>query len=220
MEKQTKALTTQAREHDSVWANLPWFVNGTLKTTERVAAEAHLTSCLVCRREVVALKALQEIVSSRTADPRCEGALVRLHERIDQAAEGRRVFPWAAVAVLVVVAGLAGLVAVDHGLVADYGARDAFTTLGARTVYTLDDDVMKARIVFKQDVTERQLRELLLAVDAELIDGPTPRGTYTIAMPRVLRTDDVRAAVERLRESRRVIFVEPIVSSGSQRRYD
>jgi len=56
-----------------------------------------------------------------------------------------------------------------------------------------------------------QLRELLLLAQAELIDGPTPRGAYTITLPKVAQGDDLQAAVALLRDSKQEVFVEPIL---------
>jgi len=213
-------LDAHDREHGRVWSTLPWFVNGTLNDDECRDVETHLSVCLVCRREAAALRALAEAVASRTLEPKCEAALDRLHERLDDTSRPGLVFPWAGAAVLAVITGLAGLVAVNTGLVGSGAQANVYNTLGVRTIEVLDDARPKARIVFDQDMTEWQLRELLLAVDAELIDGPTPRGAYTIAMPHVSRSEDVRAAVAKLRQSNRVIFVEPIVAVAGQRGKD
>ena len=220
MDKETsKNLTALGAEHDRVWANLPWFVNATLSAAEQREATVHLSSCLVCHRALAGLRALQNAVTGRTAEPRCEAALDRLHERMVEGANPRRVFPSAAAAVLAIVTGLTGMVALNTGLI---GSGDgAFNTLGSRTIMMVDDNVARARIVFDQDMTELQLRKLLLAVDAEMIDGPTPRGAYTIAFPEITSSNtDMQSAVAILRESKRVIFVEPIVSIGSSSRED
>jgi hypothetical protein len=136
-------------------------------------------------------------------------------------ANPRRVFPWAAAAVLAIVTGLTGMVALNTGLIGSGSGAGAFNTLGSRTIMMVDDNVSRARIVFDRDMTELQLRKLLLAVGAEMIDGPTPRGAYTIAFPEITSSNtDMRSAVAILRESKRVIFVEPIVSIGSSSRED
>jgi hypothetical protein len=216
MSTNSTSLASHDAEHERVWSTLPWLVNGTLSVVEQQRVERHSSTCLVCRREVLALGALREAMASRTLEPKCETALVRLHERIDNDAAGR-IFPWAAAAVLAVVTGLVGLAAINIGLIPLRDQDNAYSTLGARSIELDDDTVAKARIVFEHDVTERQLRELLLAFDAELIDGPTPRGAYTIGMPRVTRSEELQAVVASLRQSKRVIFVEPVVVSRSQR---
>ena len=38
------------------------------------------------------------------------------------------------------------------------------------------------RVVFADDITEKQLRELLLSIDSQVIDGPSPLGVYSIAL--------------------------------------
>ena len=207
-------------EHDRVWSNLPWFVNQTLNADEQNEAAAHLSICLVCRRELNGLNALQNAVTARTSEPRCEAALNRLHERMNESAERSRVIPWAAAAVLAIVTGLTGVMAFNTGLIGTGGSNGAFITLGARTIMMVDDDIARARIVFEQDMTELQLRKLLLSMDAELIDGPTPRGAYTIALPKLIDNAELHGAVAKLRESKRVIFVEPIVPIGASRRED
>lgn len=215
MHKETsKNLTALGAEHDRVWANLPWFVNESLSTPEQREAIVHLSSCLVCRRELSGLRALQNAITGRTAEPRREAALDRLHERMVASAIPRRIFPWAAAAVLTIVTGLAGMVALNTGLSGSGSGAGAFNTLGSRAITMIDDNVFTARILFDQDMTELQLRKLLLAVGAEMIDGPTPRGAYTIAFPELTSNNDMQSAVTILRASKRVIFVEPILSIG------
>jgi hypothetical protein len=219
-EELDKNLNEPGSEHDRVWSNLPWFVNQTLSADEQREAAAHLSSCLTCRRELAGLRTLQNVVAARTLEPRREAALDRLHERMNENTESRRIFPWAAAAVLAIVTGLTALVALNTGLIGSSGGTSAFITLGSRTITMVDDNVASARIVFDQDMTELQLRKLLLAVDAELIDGPTPRGAYTIAFPEIDSSTGMHSAVAVLRESKRVIFVEPIVSIGGSGRED
>ncbi|TDJ68413.1 MAG: hypothetical protein E2O35_02780 [Proteobacteria bacterium] len=213
-------LIAHDAEHERVWSSLPWFVNGTLSVGERQAADSHLSMCLVCRREAIALGALREAIASRTLEPRCESALKHLHQRIDAPVYARTAFPWAAAAVLAIVVGLASVSSIKTGLISIGGQSDTYVTLGSRTIEVNDGAVATARIVFKQFVTERQLRDLLLAVDAELVDGPTPRGAYTIALPQVSDGEELQAVVASLRQSKRVIFVEPIIIPGSQRTND
>lgn len=199
---------------------LPWYVNGTLSPDESTAVRTHLARCLVCRRELANLQSLLEAINARSHEPRTEAALDRMHARLERPPAARRLFPWAAAAALVVVAGLAGFIGMNTGLIG--GDRDShgYLTLGARSVDATAMSQVTARIVFGHGTTERQLRELLLAAGAELIDGPTPRGAYTIALPGVSPADDPQQAVADLRASARVLFVEPIVPVRQRRRAD
>ncbi len=205
-------------EHSRAALDLPWYVNGTLNATEHAMVRAHLSRCLVCRRELATLTTLREAVARRSREPRAEAALARIHARLERAPASRRLFPWAAAAALVIVTGLAGFVGVNTGLLGGASDEHGYLTLGSRSVDGADPDHVTARIVFGHGTTERQLRELLLAAEAELVDGPTPRGAYTIALPEVSRGDDLQQAVATLRASERVLFVEPIVSARQRRR--
>ncbi|MFT4562775.1 MAG: hypothetical protein ACI9BW_002522 [Gammaproteobacteria bacterium] len=207
-------LSAFESEHDRVWANLPWFVNETLDADEFVEAKKHLATCLVCRREIASLKVLSKVLSTRTLDPQCETALDRLHARLDENNQQAWTFPWAAAAVLVIVTGLAGIINLNSGLLTNSGANDAYITLGARTTEMGETGTFSARIVFARDVTEFQMRRLLLSSQVELIDGPTPRGAYTIAMSAVTNSADLQTALGKLRDSKQVLFVEPIVGIG------
>jgi hypothetical protein len=209
-------LSAFETEHDRVWSNLPWFVNETLEADEFVEAKTHLATCLVCRREVASLEVLRRALSTRTLDPKCETALDRLHARLDASTKRAWTFPWAAAAVLVIMTGLAGIINLNSGLISNLGTDNAYITLGARTTEMDETGTYAARIVFDRDVTELQLRRLLLSSQVELIDGPTPRGAYTIAMPAVKNVEDLQAAVARLRDSKQVLFVEPIVGIGGK----
>jgi hypothetical protein len=205
-------------EHEQVWLNLPWYVNDTLAAPEHAAAQKHLSVCLVCRREAAALRSMQRVLVARTLDPQCEAALQRLNARLDRNAAGERLFPWAAAAVLVLVTGLTGLVGLNTGLGGKTETNKAYITLGTRTTEMADTSFVTARIVFDHDVTELQMRKLLLAADAELVDGPTTRGAYTIALSAASASDDLQAALSILRESKQVLFVEPIIAVGASRR--
>lgn len=208
-------LSTFDAQHDRVWENLPWFANNTLGDEERRESASHLSICLVCRREVDGLKALHEAMASRNLEPQCESALDRLHERLDESTRATPAVPWAAAAVLAIVTGLAGLININSGLMGSVSGNNAYMTLGARTTQLIDNKIVTARIVFDEGVTEFQLRELLLSAEAEMVDGPTARGAYTIAMPKVRRGEDLQAAVAKLRDSDRVLFVEPIIGLGN-----
>lgn len=207
-------------EHERVMLDLPWYVNGTLSESGQASVGAHLARCLVCRRELAALNALSSAVTSRVREPRAEAALARIHARFDDESTRRRLFPWAAAAVLVIVAGLAGFVGINTGLLGGSAGNTGYLTLGARSVDARENSLVTARIVFGHGVTERQLRETLLDAEAELIDGPTPRGAYTIGLPQVARGDDLQQAVAALRASDRVLFVEPIIAPPQRSRTD
>jgi hypothetical protein len=67
-------------------------------------------------------------------------------------------------------------------------------------------------VLFKPDSTEQQIRVVLTANDARLVDGPTAAGAY------VLRVEDARRdeALQRLRQSGQIVLAEPIEPADPQ----
>ena len=50
--------------HEESIELLPWLVNGSLTASEREAVQTHAESCIVCRRELAELEALQESIQA------------------------------------------------------------------------------------------------------------------------------------------------------------
>ena len=71
---------------------------------------------------------------------------------------------------------------------------------------------LTARLVFYHNVTEGQLRSVLLSVGADLVDGPTPRGVYTIVIHQTAASGGAASALSHLRHSRKVVYVEPTLA--------
>jgi hypothetical protein len=194
-------------EHNRVSALLPWYTNHSLPPEEARSIEVHLNRCLVCRRDFELLRVLGQQMSCRRLDPQCEAALERLHVRLDT--EGFPI-PWAAAAVLVLVAGFFMLVSHNAGLSPLGETPTNYTTLGVRPINTVAREVPSARIVFDENVREQEFRQLLMSIDAEVTDGPSSIGAYSIALPRVRTAADQASAFAQLRASDAVIFLEPI----------
>ena len=218
-------------EHDRVFGNLPWFVNQTLVGNERQEANAHLSCCLVCRRELAALKALREAVTSRTAEPRCEAALGRLHERMNERAFRRRVVPWAAAAVLVLVLGLTGVVAFNAGVMSSSREITASAPVGATTAAVVDEALANVPAVVDGRAPTLPSAEGMLADTTSLpnIDevasgrvatAPSVQGNYVFVPLWHVRKASLYNAASKTDEVREVIFFEPILSSATPSKKD
>ena len=70
---------------------------------------------------------------------------------------------------------------------------------------------VRAHLVFYDNITERQLRALLLSVGADLIEGPTPQGVYTVAFTRTADPVEIERVLSELRHSRRIVYAEPLL---------
>ena len=199
-------------EHERVWLLLPWFVNGSMHDAEEV--RVHVGECLVCRREVQALRVLSDAVRAPAAAPRCEDALRRLNARIDHRRGHRSPTPWAAAAVLALVCGLVvNLLGNTQASIA-WLRNTGLSMMSQSHVAEGGPGALRAHLVFYDNITERELRALLLSVGAELIEGPTRYGVYTIAFERAAGPLDAAEALSQLRHSRRVVFAEPLIANS------
>lgn len=121
------------------------------------------------------------------------------------AANEPRWLRWAALAQCVIIAGLALLLArpepeaAYHALGADVGA-SALTPSSGNIV-----------VIFAPGTAEQDLRRLLQAQDARIVDGPTVTGAYVLDIPAAGRVQ----ALQTLRASPAVKLAEPLDSGAT-----
>lgn len=200
-------------EHQEAWALLPWHANGTLRAEAATRLERHLRACLVCRRESELLKALASHVMLPRADSECEAALARLNARIAHRVRRPRQLPWAAAAMLTMSTMLLAWSA-ENAETSTEWLRNAGFSMSPPRIEEVTRRPLgpQVNLVFYDDITERELRSLVLAIDAEVVEGPTPDGVYTLAFARQMSPGEVMEALRRLRHSRRVLFAEPAMN--------
>ncbi|HUO86568.1 MAG TPA: zf-HC2 domain-containing protein [Thermoanaerobaculia bacterium] len=211
--------------HQEAWELLPWYVNGTLGSDERQAVEVHLDRCPLCRSELAASRELAFAVRAAEESPQAvELRLERLLDRLEPPATAQsappRVAPrrrgdhlrpavrWVlalqAAALLVLTLGLGSLLARQPPGPTTGG----FRTLAAAPVEAVTPGhTPTVRAVFSPTASEAELRRLLLAVEARLIDGPSAAGVYTLQ----LVGEAPEAALERLRAAPLVELAEAVI---------
>lgn len=206
--------TGAGARHEAAWLLLPWLANATLANAERDAVQAHVNGCLSCRRELANLRALAALVKAPVGDQRCEDALRRLHTRIVTRTPARASAPWAAAAMMVMVAGLVSMLSVNTESSVAWLKNTGLSMMSQTHIVDSSSRAVRAHLVFYDNITERQLRALLLSVGADLIEGPTPHGVYTIAFDHSTGEPDVYEALSKLRHSRRVVYAEPVIPTS------
>ena len=203
------ALRDHAARHAGIFEILPWYVNGTLRGPERASVVGHLEGCLTCRRELELLQALQGALRAPASDRRCEDALRRLHVRMATRTTGSP--PWATAAVLALVVGLVATLSDNTEASVAWLRNTGLSMMSQSHVADSSTGSVRAHLVFYDNITERQLRALLLSVGADLIEGPTPQGVYTVAFTRTVDAQEIRRVLSELRHSRRVVYAEPLL---------
>jgi anti-sigma factor RsiW len=179
---------------------LPWYVTGRLTPEERARVEIHLSGCEACQAELGIERQLHARIADLPLDvERGWASMSRLLERergLGRAAHRpafanvRRRFSarplwlgWA-VAAQVGVLTLLGAFVVTHEPTSQ-PAR--YHVLGAAPETAAAD----AMAIFKPDVPEHRLRELLQASHAQLVGGPTEAGAYVLHLPPAERAADL-----------------------------
>jgi anti-sigma factor RsiW len=216
-----RVLRFAAPGHRAVDALLPWFVNGTLDGAELVLVEAHLRECPRCQREVAWLREFQTAYAGADSAPDAAESFRKLSQQLDAPGPtpgrwwrlrrawsnlGERLLPWAPWAVaaqLVVIALLGGL------LWSGDRPPGPYRTLGASE--TGGPPAGNLIVVFDPASSEAQLRRVLNAIGARLVDGPSEAGAYVLAVP------PERAALARkaLGAERSVVLVRQLGAGGA-----
>jgi anti-sigma factor RsiW len=179
--------------HREVDELLPWFVNGTLEGRELAAVEQHVRECARCRREVALLQRLQAVCAIDVPAPDATPSYRRLHERI----AGRRWLgslrdrvlglsrPWQrapAWAKWAIAAEFAGIVMLAGRIAMPAGeSAGLYQTLGAPAARVAHDGTVA--VVFVPEATESELRRIVRAAGARVVDGPTESNAYVLEVP-------------------------------------
>lgn len=208
--------------HRRAWELLPWYVNGSLDGGELEALEAHLGDCEACRHELALeerwareIRASEELVYSP------ERAFAELSSRLAESDSGRRRSPQAAReswwrrwlrplleggagGLRVAVAVQAAVMLLLVGVLWVEPEPAEFRTV-SDVVAEAEVEGAHVRVVFEEEITEAELRRILLSAEARFVDGPSRRGLYTLE----IAEDRFDETVERLRNDDRVLFAEP-----------
>jgi hypothetical protein len=197
-------------EHDTAYELLPWLANGSLAGAERDSIDAHVRSCIACRRELKELERLQLAVRSQpTVHVSADGGLARLERQLDReaAASGppaRRaqryvpLFRFAAVA-SVGVAFLAALLWLAPYVPNQPNYRTTATQSG--------DQRAQIDLVFDRQTANADMQAVLQTVDGEIVAGPSELGRYRVRIHDGSATDaELATVVEKLAHDPRVRF--------------
>jgi len=202
-------------EHRIADALLPWFVNGTLSDDERASVDRHLRECARCRREVEVLRQLQAFCRSVPGGIDAKAGLRNLNGRISAASRRGSIWPWLERFLerwrrapqwtrWVIVTEFAGAVALTAFVGAHDGESSApYRTLGASS---RTSPYGMIAVVFTPDVAEAEMRRIVQAAGARIVDGPTSADAYVLRVPTGHRTN----ALVTLRSEPAVVLAEPL----------
>lgn len=200
-------------DHDTSWSLIPWWVNETLSPEEAAGVAQHVNQCQQCQLEVQEQRRLADALSMHAASSadanegwdRLARALDR-EPRSDsnERASLRKLLIAAVVAQLILFGGMIAYVGWLHSP----SNAGSFRTLStpARTAVT----GARLRVVPAPETTVSSLQTSLLAVDGQIVDGPSAAGVFTIRVPLAQRNE----ALDSLRSKPFILLAEPLPAEG------
>jgi len=203
--------------HHAVRDLLPWFVTGALGETETHLVDGHLQTCAACRGELEWERQLREAnnveLPGRDVDRAFAALRARLpaharatsswRERLQAWRESVLPRPWlgwalaaqtAAISVLLVVLASTRVQTADEAHTYRALSRPAAAE-PARLV-----------VAFAPHTEVAELRRVLLANGARIVDGPTAADAYILAVA----PEKLDAAVQQLRAEKSVLLVQSL----------
>ncbi len=216
----------QNQDHDYVWELLPWYVTDEISPQELSEVETHLKDCMTCQQEVVRCRELNQSVKTNqtevwTPSPahftnilaNVEASEDRRTKSQDSSGWFAKWVPWLVDTPRPARFALALQGAFVVALATTLFIRTLVPTQGYQTLSSPAEpaatSTQQVQLVFADNITEKELRELLLGIPARLIAGPTPLGVYTIALnPSAANFPPIQQALTQLRAHPKVRLAE------------
>jgi anti-sigma factor RsiW len=192
------------RSHEPA-SSLAWYAAGTLSERERRDVERHLETCAECRAELASIQVLRrdlrgaydaepgpssrvkntvlERIRASSTEPVTQIETFRRREltppRDERANRGwsrpLRVPQWASAAALLLIVVQAGFLLRSNF--------DRAPGAGEVTTRALPPQTTRLRAVFDPQASALQIRQVLSALGARIVDGPTSEGAYVVELP-------------------------------------
>jgi hypothetical protein len=199
--------------HEKVQRLLPWLLAGTLDSTDLALVQPHLEACAQCQADLAWQRKLRAAAplpdTAFDADRAFAQLLPRLGPQAPRigvldrwrraAAANSTWLRWTAAAQLAVIGVLSLMLARPWSDAGDYRAMGAAPQTQGNLV-----------VVFKPDTTEREMRRILQAAGARVVDGPTVTDAYVLALPANQQTK----ALTRLRAEPSVTLAQPLAAES------
>jgi hypothetical protein len=210
----SRAVNPGTEAHKQARQLLPWLLAGTLEGAELAMVQEHLKSCERCRADLAWERTLRAAGQQREPALDPGRALAQLLPRLGQqertgsiparwrsalAANDSGWLRWIAAAQFGVIAVLALLLVRPGGHDASYRGLGAGEPGQGNLV-----------VMFRPDTTEAELRRILQANQAHVVDGPTTLDAYVLAVP----PSQAARAAQRLRAEPAVTLAQPLASES------
>lgn len=212
--------------HMQVFELLPWYANRTLSPAEAGFVEEHLPNCAECRTELARCQAIgnqakvMDQDAWRPSSAHFKSILANIDALEAGPAKAAKVGFLSAISgwLTATPSGARWALGVQAALVAVLGAALLFKNASGPEPYqTLDDGKQVTavvngnllRIVFADDITEKDMRALLQEVRGSIVQGPSSTGVYSVAI-----AGRSEQAVTALKINPKIKFVQAVSTGG------
>ena len=203
MNDERKGPAPPVDAHAETIALLPWFVTGALEPDEHARVAAHIAVCAECQAEAALEARLEHAVAGLPLQLETGWAEMRqkLAADVDVKARPARArepwLGWGMAASLAVVAAVSGYAVAP---------RDAAKTYHTLASAEAPPNVGNVIVIFRPDLRESEMRAVLNANHARMVEGPTAADAWVLRVPAAERA----AALQRLRGDAGVVLAQPI----------
>jgi|GEM_PF-5472266 len=219
--------------HDTCIELIPWYVSQSLDEIEKSMMEDHLSTCLVCRRELEDSRDLQhcmlDLENHALAQKRAFSKLIQRIESENNSGSNNKtgthqLFAWiqklksgflsvpvfyqrafiVQTSVLLLVIGtLAFNMPVNQS-----GQDEGYVYYGLTDVASnIQGEFVRYYLKFSEGATEKDVREILLSMNGEIVRGPTVSGMYVVDFPTQAKSgQEVMTIEEKLQQYKNVRF--------------
>ena len=212
-----RILDIHESTHQKVQSMLPWLDADSLDYEDLHLVKQHVQVCSQCQSDLDWQRKLQSLAPERTTGLDVERAFAKLRPQLlakpreTRRSATRKIFtaltnqfvwmPWALAAQFFAIIGLSFMLTISYGNLASYRTLGAATQSGGNVA-----------VVFKPDTSEHELRRLLLAANAKIVDGPTLTDAYVLSVP----DKNLPATIASLRAEPAVVLAESLSAGGGR----
>jgi hypothetical protein len=218
--------------HDYVRGLLPWYANDSLSPQESDLVVTHLPHCPDCQHELARCSELNLSIKANQSQAwqPSPAHFSRIMSNVDLSERKKSPHPdrWAWVATIFpwltdtprparFALGLQGALVIAFASLLALRAlapSQDFRTL-SQPQPELSSAMPHVRLVFSADISEREIRALLLGIRGKLVDGPSSMGVYTVALV-ASEPPEVKAVLAQLRGNAKVVLAEPVAPGAAQ----
>jgi anti-sigma factor RsiW len=206
-----RIIPLHGSRHDEAQRLLPWYVSGELDAADFAVVDGHLAECAECRADLQWEQSLMAEVEALPQPAADDWAVLPVLPPVVAVSPRRPL--WAPLADLWhaatrpvtlgwALAGQAAIVAAAFAVVPFLSRPAMYQALSAPQPVAVGNVI----VIFRPDAREQDLRRILTATGARMVDGPTPADAYVLQVAPARRS----AVITRLRAQREIVVAQPI----------